>query len=291
MGDSNISYIALSIAANSGLFALLIKSGVKIATTRGPKRKEAILSFVATLVVLLALVAFTIVFCFRGSVLEDPSPALSSIPEPSPASTPSGALETDDPLSPPPETASVEPAPSADPSASSDRQIYVDDLRYKDAIYCGYVDPETGRPNGNGTMSYSNGDEYTGEWVDGLPEGRGIKQYSNGDVYDGMWAGGKRNGHGVYTWSDGRKYDGEYKDDLRNGEGSFLGWTGYQSETGWIGNYYGSNADNEFDGRGEFVFENGDTFKGIFKKGEFWNGTYTTNDKTEYQIVNGRAAG
>lgn len=290
MGGSNTSYLVLSIVASSGLIVFLIKNGVKIFTTVGDRRKEAILYFVVTLVVLLALVAF-IVFSFRGHAIGTPTPAPSSIALAPSENTPSGALETYDPLSPPPETASVGPAPSTDPSASNDSQDYVEDLRYKNAIYSGYVDPETRTPNGTGTMIYFNGDRYTGNWVDGLPDGQGIKEYINGDVYDGWWAGGKRNGHGVYTWSDGRIYDGEYKDDLRNGEGSFLGWTGYQSETGWIGNYYGSNADNEFDGFGEFVFENGDSFKGVFKEGEFWNGTYTTSDKIEHKIVNGRAMG
>ena len=44
--------------------------------------------------------------------------------------------------------------------------------------------------HGQGTVTYANGDECTGEWIDG-----------------------KRDGQGTYTWADGATYIGEWKDD------------------------------------------------------------------------------
>ena len=54
-------------------------------------------------------------------------------------------------------------------------------------IYKGQV--ENGKPNGQGTYTYSNGDKYVGEFKDG-----------------------KENGQGTYTWSNGEKYVGVLKD-------------------------------------------------------------------------------
>ncbi len=43
-----------------------------------------------------------------------------------------------------------------------------------------------GRPNGNGSMLYENGDFYRGEWVMGVKEGRGLQIYQDlGFQYEG----------------------------------------------------------------------------------------------------------
>ena len=50
-------------------------------------------------------------------------------------------------------------------------------------------DVENGKPNGQGTLTYPNGEKYVGEWKDGKP-----------------------NGHGTQTFPNGGKFVGEYKD-------------------------------------------------------------------------------
>ena len=43
--------------------------------------------------------------------------------------------------------------------------------------------------------------------------------WSNGDNYLGEYNHGKQHGHAIFTWADGRKYDGPYKDDVMHGIG------------------------------------------------------------------------
>ena len=37
-------------------------------------------------------------------------------------------------------------------------------------------------------MNYSNGDYYSGEFVNGVKEGEGLYKYYNGDEYRGSWS-------------------------------------------------------------------------------------------------------
>lgn len=46
---------------------------------------------------------------------------------------------------------------------------------------------------------YSTGDEYEGEFVNGLFHGYGVYKWKNGDRYEGMWEKNRRKGHGKWT--------------------------------------------------------------------------------------------
>jgi len=48
--------------------------------------------------------------------------------------------------------------------------------------------------------------------------GQGTLTYSNGDRYVGEWRNGKKHGKGSYTYANGTKCFGEYKNDLLNGK-------------------------------------------------------------------------
>ena len=67
-----------------------------------------------------------------------------------------------------------------------------------------------GKPNGQGTQTWSNGDKYVGEWKDGEENGQGTYTFSDGSKYVGEFKFGKRNGQGTYTFYDGGKYVGEF---------------------------------------------------------------------------------
>ncbi|MCJ1478324.1 hypothetical protein MMC13_007002 [Lambiella insularis] len=55
-----------------------------------------------------------------------------------------------------------------------------------------------GSYSGIGTMYYSNGDTYTGDWADNEPNGQGQMVYvKTGNTYSGGWLNGKRHGKGV----------------------------------------------------------------------------------------------
>ena len=48
---------------------------------------------------------------------------------------------------------------------------------------------------------------------DGKYQGQGTMTWSNGDKYEGEWKDGELHGQGTLTWSSGEKYVGEFKND------------------------------------------------------------------------------
>ena len=64
-----------------------------------------------------------------------------------------------------------------------------------------------------GTMSFSNGDRYHGDWLQGKMHGHGKYIFKNGATYEGYFCEGKRHGLGKHIYADGRVYEGEWVDD------------------------------------------------------------------------------
>ena len=81
-----------------------------------------------------------------------------------------------------------------------------------------------GEPNGQGTMTLSDGANYVGEFKNGKPNGQGTMTLPDGTKYIGEWKNGKPNGQGTEITTDGSKFVGEFKDD------SFLNGTFYDKE-------------------------------------------------------------
>jgi len=54
--------------------------------------------------------------------------------------------------------------------------------------------------------------KYEGEITNGKPNGQGTQTWSNGDKYQGEWKDGKKHGQGTYTSQDGTKGKGKFKD-------------------------------------------------------------------------------
>jgi radial spoke head protein 1 len=52
--------------------------------------------------------------------------------------------------------------------------------------------------------------------------GKGKNTFSNGDVYEGEYVDGKRHGNGTYTWKAGHFYRGGFVSNVRHGEGYFV---------------------------------------------------------------------
>lgn len=75
--------------------------------------------------------------------------------------------------------------------------------------------------NGKGTFTYTNGNKYTGDWVDGRYYGQGTFSRKDGSSYTGAWVDNKYDGQGTYTWPSGNKYTGAWSNNLRNGTGEF----------------------------------------------------------------------
>ena len=70
------------------------------------------------------------------------------------------------------------------------------------------TDPATTAPpptteaklNGIHTVSYDNGDRYTGNFVDGIRSGQGTYTWANGTVYTGEFVNGSPSGNGNYVY-------------------------------------------------------------------------------------------
>jgi hypothetical protein len=73
--------------------------------------------------------------------------------------------------------------------------------------------------HGHGTMKYSNGNIYTGDWIEDRFDGHGEYIWADGRRFIGNFKEDKIDGKGTGIWPDGRKYEGEYKRDLAHGHG------------------------------------------------------------------------
>ena len=71
---------------------------------------------------------------------------------------------------------------------------------------------ETGSYNGEGTVTYENGDQYIGQFIGDQKYGQGTYTFSTGDKYIGEWKNTIRYGEGVYNYSNGNRYEGQFKD-------------------------------------------------------------------------------
>ena len=75
-------------------------------------------------------------------------------------------------------------------------------------------------PHGDGTIRFSNGDKYAGNFTNGEMHGvAGNYEWSHGDAYCGEFWHNMRHGKGVYMTSNGRRYVGCYQYDKPNGFG------------------------------------------------------------------------
>ena len=70
--------------------------------------------------------------------------------------------------------------------------------------------------------AFENGGTYTSEWMAANGRhGKGTLIYSDGDRYVGEFWRGKKHGHGTFTWTDGSRYEGNWKANMMHGKGTF----------------------------------------------------------------------
>ena len=77
---------------------------------------------------------------------------------------------------------------------------------------------------GYGTIQYTNGDFYEGEWVDYKKHGKGTIQYITKDLYEGEWKDDEKSGNGKMTFASGVVYDGRwlYNQPFVNADGNLI---------------------------------------------------------------------
>lgn len=111
--------------------------------------------------------------------------------------------------------------------------------------------------DGSGTMKYAaTNDEYVGEFVDDQITGSGKYTYSNGDVYVGALVEGKMQGQGEMTFVSNATYKGSFYNGVRSGYGTYEWASGAK--------YEGAFSDDVKNGFGKMTYANGDYYEGQF---------------------------
>ena len=102
---------------------------------------------------------------------------------------------------------------------------------------------------GQGTNIFASGERYEGEWINDLRSGYGTNYYNDGTTKAGMWendryigtgsnnygciSGDCDNGYGIYTWDSGERYEGYWRNNMRNGQGTNYFSTGSEYSGNW----------------------------------------------------------
>lgn len=145
------------------------------------------------------------------------------------------------------------------------------------SIYHGQI--RRNRPHGQGRMEFDDESVYTGQWVSGIPHGQGKMVYSDQNVYEGQWVAGIPHGKGKITYWDNDTYEGGWKAGMRHGYGIMRFFLDGES----AGSYTGEWADNENEGYGTMIYEDGAVYEGQWKDSQ-WHGqgSFTLPDGTKH---------
>jgi hypothetical protein len=115
-------------------------------------------------------------------------------------------------------------------------------------------------PGRKGTIIWSNGERYDGEWTEyKLYHGQGAYTSPDGSQYVGNWVQDEKSGHGTATWPNGDKYVGEWKQDKRSGHRTATSLNGDK--------YVGEWVQGERSGHGTATWSDGSQHEGPWRNG------------------------
>jgi hypothetical protein len=83
-------------------------------------------------------------------------------------------------------------------------------------------DFKNGLMDGQGILYFTNGDKYLGDFAQQYRQGEGVLKYANGDEIRGKFIKNRLQGEGVLKYADGSRYEGMFKDDKPSGQGTFI---------------------------------------------------------------------
>ena len=128
---------------------------------------------------------------------------------------------------------------------------------------------------------WRDGTSYSGEANEAGFNGEGVLSFPNGDIYQGNFRNGLRNGVGKYSWENGDEYSGEWLDDKMNGIGKYVFSSGeyisgsFLQNTFVHGDYVVNNESGEYkiqvaeDGKTtlQFTLIDGTKYSGDYQEG------------------------
>ncbi|HBE12529.1 MAG TPA: hypothetical protein DCY74_00020 [Clostridiales bacterium] len=121
--------------------------------------------------------------------------------------------------------------------------------------------------HGKGKLTCADGMVYEGDFVNDSITGTGKFLYANGDTYEGDVANSKRQGIGLYTWKESNdRYYGNFSHDVRAGKGFYT----YAN-----GDVFDGTYENGIKKEGVMTWANGDTFWGTYENDCRLKGTMT----------------
>lgn len=127
------------------------------------------------------------------------------------------------------------------------------------ALYNGQVNG-AGDAEGQGQLTWTNGDRYIGAFIAGKQHGYGVLYFHNGAEYAGNWESGKMHGKGTHRMQNGDVFTGTFTNGERCGQGSMTFANGDK--------YVGTWRDGFMDGLGRYYYTNGQCFEGTFLNGK-----------------------
>lgn len=155
-----------------------------------------------------------------------------------------------------------------------------------------------GKRHGQGEFVWANGQRFRGDWVQDVPHGKGVMKFASGNQYEGEIAQGEPHGEGRMVFASGDSFQGQFVKGKPNGRGTYR-WTNGQTYEGpWSddqpngvgvltyanGNRYeGALRNGTPDGQGKLGFASGDQYHGQFVQGApQGDGTYTWKSGDRY---------
>ena len=120
-----------------------------------------------------------------------------------------------------------------------------------------------GMPNGKGGIFMEEELCYLGYFKDGMLSGSGVFWFPSGEFYRGNFKENNQHGHGIFYCADGDKYSGQFRNGYPNGKGCWIKVNGDK--------YVGQFKDGEYHGRG-YEISGAIVTTGIWEEGELVEG-------------------
>ena len=140
---------------------------------------------------------------------------------------------------------------------------------------------DKGWMDGDGVLTFSNGDRYEGTIHENMIDGIGAYNFANGNWYEGEFVNGKMNGLGVFQFQNGNRFEGEFYEGKIYGDGTMylVGEKGTVSITGFW------SKDGSFPKEASILFENGDLYEGPLNNGvPTQEGTWISGEERQQRL-------